>query len=327
MTFGIKGNILSIWVIYYHINLEDNTYSKIAGGTMKKFNTSITILVLIIIVLAMAACFFGLFSSGGTGKYDFKTINNEIVKIYGEGIYKNDSISGVAQVKASDFVTLFMGIPLLMGSLYFANKGSFSGKLMLTGTLGYFLYTYMSYTFLLTYNPLFIVYVAIMSASLYAFITSFMSFEIEKVPGMFNEKLPTKFLGGFQLFVGFAIGLMWLGKIAPSILKGAIPLGLENYTTLVIQGMDLGIIVPAAFLSGVLIIKRKPFGYLLSSVIIIKGVTMLTCISAMIINMVLKSVVMSLSEILVFPVLNLFAIICLIILFKNIKKNEWSELK
>ena len=288
---------------------------------MKKFNKSINILVLIIIVLALAACLFGLFSSGGIGQYEFKSINNETVKIYGEGIYKNDSISAVAQGKASDFVTLVLGIPLLISSLYLTTKGSFKGKLMLTGTLGYFLYTYMSYTFLWTYNPLFIVYVIIMAASLYAFILNFMSFEIEKVPSMFNEKLPTKFLGGFQLFVGFAIGMLWLGKIAPSIFIGAIPLGLEHYTTLVIQGMDLGIIVPAAFLSGILIIKRKPFGYLLSSVIIIKGVTMLTCISAMIINIALMGVDMSLAEILVFPILNLFAVICLILLLKNNTKG------
>jgi len=292
---------------------------------MKKINRYINVLVLIIVGLSLAACIIGLFSSGGKGAYEFKSINNEVVTIYGEGIYKNDSISTVAQGKASDFVTLTLGLPLLIGSLYFINKGSFKGKLMLTGTIGYFLYTYMSYTFLWTYNPLFIVYVMIMSASLYAFILSFMSFEIEKVPAMFSDKLPTRFLGGFQLFVGFAIGMLWLGKIAPSILNDAIPLGLEHYTTLVIQGMDLGIIVPAAFLSGILIIKRKPFGYLLSSVIIIKGVTMLTCISAMIINMALKGVDMSLVEILVFPAFNLVAVICLILLLKNITKGR-SEL-
>ena len=289
---------------------------------MKNYKMTINVLVLCIIVLALVACLFGLFSSGGNGQYEFKSINNETVKIYGRGIYKNDSISAVAQGKASDFVTLLLGIPLLIASLYFTNRDSFRGRLMLTGTLGYFLYTYMSYTFLWMYNPLFIVYVILMSASLYAFILSFMSFEIEKIPAMFTEKLPTKFLGGFQLFVGFAIGMLWLGKIAPSIFKGAIPLGLEHYSTLVIQGMDLGIIVPAAFLSGILIIKRKPFGYLLSSVIIIKGVTMLTCISAMIINMALMGVNMSLTEIIIFPLFNLLAVICFILLLKNTEKEK-----
>jgi len=288
---------------------------------MKKYKKTVIILVLCVLVLALASCLIGLFSSGGSGQYDFKSINNETVKIYGSGIYKNDSVSGAAQARASDFVTLFGGIPLLIASLYFAVRGSFRGRLMLTGTLGYFLYTFMSYTFLLTYNPLFIIYVIIMSASLYAFIVSLMSFEIVKVPAMFNEKLPTKLLGGFQLLVGISLCLMWCGKIAPTIITGTIPMGLENYTTLVIQGMDLGIIVPAAFLSGILLIKRKPFGYLLSSVIIIKGVTMLTCISAMIINMVLMGVRMSIAEILIFPALNLFAVICLVILLKNIK-NE-----
>ena len=62
---------------------------------MKKFNTSINILVLIIIVLALAACLMGLFSSGGIGQYEFQSINNETVKIFGEGIYKNDSISAM----------------------------------------------------------------------------------------------------------------------------------------------------------------------------------------------------------------------------------------
>jgi len=289
---------------------------------MQKYKRTIYVLVSCISILALVACLFGLFSSGGNGQYEFKSITKETVTIYGSGIYKNDSVSGVAQAKASDFVTLVLGIPLIIVSLYFAIRGSFRGRLMLTGTLGYFLYTYMSYTFLLTYNPLFIVYVAIMSASLYSFILSFMSFEIGKVPAMFSQKLPTKLLGGFQLLVGFSLCLMWLGKIAPTIFVGKIPMGLENYTTLVIQGMDLGIIVPAAFLSGILIIKRKPFGYLLSSIIIIKGVTMLTCISAMIINMVGMGVDMSFTEIVVFPILDLFAIVCLILLFRNTAKGS-----
>jgi hypothetical protein len=285
-----------------------------------KYNKCINILVLIIIVLSTLASIVGLTSNGGSG-YEYRSINNEIVKIYGQGLYKNDSISVVAQGKAQDLVTLLLGVPLLIISLYFANKNSFKGRLLLGGTLGYFLYSYMSYTFLWMYNPFFIVYVLLMSASLFAFVLALMGFDIQKMPSMFNEKLPVKFLGGFQLFIAFAITMLWLGKIAPSILNGAVPLGLEHYSTLVIQGMDLGFIVPSAILSGILLIKRKPMGYLLSSVIIMKAITMSTCISAMIINEAINKVNMPIAEVILFPVFNLLTIFALIILMKNIKRE------
>ena len=102
-----------------------------------------------------------------------------------------------------------------------------------------------------------------------------MSFDINRIKDQFSDRLPVKLLGGFQLFIGFAIGMLWLGKLAPSIFDSKVPVGLEHYSTLVIQGMDLGIVVPTAFVSGILLIKKKAFGYLLSCVIIVKGITML----------------------------------------------------
>lgn len=286
-----------------------------------KFGKTISLLVSIIIVFSAVACFVGLFLNSGTGQFDFQSITGETVKIFGKGLYKFDSVSVVAQGKASDFVTLIFAIPLLLISLILSNKGSFKARLLLSGTLGYFLYTYMSYTFLWMYNPFFIVYVLLMSASLYAFILSLMSFDIPQMPSMFSNKLPVKFLGGFQLFVAFAIGMLWLAKIAPSILNGAVPVGLEHYTTLVIQGMDLGLVVPAATISGILLIMKKPFGYLLSSVIIIKGITMLTAITAMMVNMSFSGVELNIIEILLFSTFDLLAIVCLIILLSNLKKE------
>ncbi|MBM7686900.1 hypothetical protein [Defluviitalea raffinosedens] len=284
-----------------------------------KIKRYLIVLVSIIAFLSTIACLFGLFSDGGPGEYEFKSINNEIVKIYGYGLYKDNSISIAAQGIASDFVTLVMGVPLLILSLYLSLKESFKGKILLTGTLSYFLYTYMSYTFLWMYNKFFIIYVMLMSASLYAFILSISSFDIENIKLNFSEKLPVKFLGGYQIFIGVMIGMLWLGKIAPSIIGDKVPVGLEHYTTLVIQGMDLGIIVPTAILSGIFLIKRKAIGFLLSSVIIIKGITMLTSISAMIINQALHGVNMSMAEVILFPLFNLVSIICLVLLFKNTK--------
>ena len=283
---------------------------------------SISILVCLIVIFSTIACIAGLIMNNGTGQYEFQSINSVTIQIFDKSLYELDSISTVAQGKASDFVTLLFAIPLLLLSLIFSNKGSFRAQLLLSGTLGYFLYTYMSYTFLWMYNPFFLVYVILMSASLFAFVLSLMSFDIQNIPSMFSDKLPVKFLGGFQFFIAFAIGMLWLGKIIPSIINGKVPVGLDHYTTLVVQGMDLGFVVPAAIVSGILLIRKNPFGYLLSSVIMLKGVTLLISISAMIINMARTGVEINVIEVILFSIFDLLAIISLMILLRNTKKSE-----
>lgn len=287
-----------------------------------KFKKYLRVLVVIIIILAAVSSFVGLLSHGGGGQHVITSVSGEKVTLYGRGIYKNDSISVVAQGKAQDLVTLIIGIPMLIISMVILRKESLRGKLLLTGTLGYFLYTYMSYTFLWNFNYLFLVYAILMSCSLFAFILSIMEIDISNMKNNFSDKLPNKLIGGFEIFIGTAIGLMWLGKIAQALKTGAAPDGLEHYTTLVIQGMDLGFVVPFAILSGILLIKKNNYGYLISSIIIVKGFSMLTTITVMMINMMLSGVAVSLIQIVVFLIANLGCIYLFVILMKNIRENK-----
>jgi hypothetical protein len=284
----------------------------------------INILVICIIILSFITSAYGIFSKQGEGTHKIQSFRNETIELYGKGLYKQDSISVVAQGKAQDVVTIVIGIPLLIAALGMANKELLKGKLLLTGTLGYFLYTYVSYTFLWMYNSFFLIYVILMSASFFAFTLAITSFDMERLKSAFRKQLPIKFVGGFQIFFAVAIGMMWLGKIMPTVTTGSVPVGLEHYTTLVIQGMDLGFIVPAAFISGVLLLKRKPLGYLLSSVIIMKGFTMGSALTAMIIAQLLAGVKMSFMEIIMFPLFNLVIIYCLFLVLKNIDEKVYN---
>jgi hypothetical protein len=295
---------------------------KNGGGFGVKYTKTISLLVLCIVVLSLAASAYGIFSSQGPGEYQFKSLNGQTVSIYGQGLYKNDSVSMAAQAKGQDIVTMIVGIPLLIVSLYLSRKGLLKGRLLLTGTLGYFLYTYISYSFLSMYNSLFLIDVILMSASFYAFTLSMMSFDIQNLSSHFNENLPVKFIGGFLIFTATAIGMMWLGIIIPPLTNGTLPSSLEHYTTLVIQAMDLGFVVPTAIISGILLIKRKAFGYLLASVVIIKASTMLTAISVMIIEQAYAGVQMGLVALVMFPVFNLLTIYCLVLILRNIKELQ-----
>jgi len=147
-----------------------------------------------------------------------------------------------------------------------------------------------------------------------------MSFDIADLPSHFSAKLPVRAISAFIFLVGTFLVFAWLGRIVPALVSGSAPVGLESYTTLIIQALDLGIIVPVAFLSGGLLLRRKSYGYLLATVILIKGFTMLIAITAMAINMLLVGAPVARFELVMFPTFALVNIIMVILLMRSIQE-------
>lgn len=281
-------------------------------------NRANNILVGLIILLSLIASSYGFFSNKAAYlEKTIQTINGDTVTLYGKGLYYNDSVSLASQARAQDIITLFAGIPLLIISLFFSNRNSLKGRLVLTGILGYFLYTYISYSFLATYNKFFLIYVVLMTLSLFSFIINFTSPELKEVKNHFKPEFPNKYFGVFCIITGLIICLMWLGRIIPSI--GKLPAELEHYTTMVIQAMDLGLIVPVAIMSGILLLKNKSLGYLLTSVIAIKGAALSLALVMMIIFQLISGVNVHFIEIITFSLFALFFSFNLFLLFRNIK--------
>ena len=72
--------------------------------------------------------------------------------------------------------------------------------------------------------------------------------------------------------------------------SGAPPAGLESATTMVIQVLDLGVLVPASAITVNLLWKRMPWGYVLSSVLLLKLLTMGAALISMIVVQMLAGV-------------------------------------
>ncbi len=287
-----------------------------------KTSKALIVLVVLIAALALVAAGVGVLWQGSGNPYPFTTLRGETVMIHGRGLYHYDTVSGAAQVIAGDVVTLFLGIPLLVVSLWLYTKRSLRGALLLAGTLGYFLYTYASIAFLAAFNALFLVYVALFSLSLFAFILSLMSIDVAALPARFSTRLPRRGISAVLFLIGAFLLLAWLGRIVPALLSGAPPFGLESYATLVIQALDLGLIVPLALLAGVLLLKERPFGYLLTAVALLKGLTMATAVSAMAIGQVLAGVPVSLAELVIFPGLALANVVMAWVLLSNVSAER-----
>ncbi|MFL2094699.1 hypothetical protein [Marinilactibacillus psychrotolerans] len=207
---------------------------------------------------------------------------------------------------------------ILIYSLILSNKDSLKGRFFLTGTLGYFLYSYASYSFVAMYNNFFLIFVALMGLSFFGFIINVTSFNLESLKEIFSNLAHKKYLSYSTIIFGMAIGLMWLARLLPALSTG-IPDGLEHYTTLPIQALDLGIIVPATIISGILLYREKTLGYLLNPIIIIKGITILMAIDAMVISLSLNGKPVSIGELVIFPLFTIIYIFNLQLITKEIK--------
>ena len=286
-----------------------------------KNSTILKYLLIPIFLLALCAASLGLFDQTPGTPYPYTNHRGETVTINGRGLYRYDTLSTAAQMQGNDLITLAVGLPLLAFSAWLAFKGSLRGRLLLTGTVGFFLYTYMSMSMLTAYNNLFLVYVVLFSLSLYAFILCMMSFDLQTLPSQFSSRLPHGWIAALLFTVGVFLSLAWLGRIGSPLLNGGTP-ALENTTTLVIQAMDLALIVPLAFLAGILLLRRSAWGYLLASVFVLKALTLGLGVSAMGINMSLQGVPDSLAIVVPFLVITLLNLAAAAALIKNIEQER-----
>lgn len=289
-----------------------------------KYKKSITTLSLLIILLSSFASSMGIFSTGGPGSYEIETVRGESVQIYGKGLYRHMSMDVAPQGIAQDYITLFVGVPLLLMSLLWARRDSLRGRFLLAGTLAYFLVTYLFYLVMGMYNMLFLVYAVLLGSSFFALAQTLLALDYNTLSSHFKESAPFAFAGGFLIFNSIAIGLMWLGVVVPPLLDGSIiPKQVEHYTTLIVQGLDLGLLLPLSFVSGWLFIKRKPFGYLLAPVYFVFLSILMTALTAKIIAMGMlgQNIV---PAIVIIPLFGLVSTVCTILILKSIKEPTYE---
>ncbi len=285
-------------------------------------NKTVIRLSILVAIFSLIAAGLGVFWQGKGESIPFITIRGETVSLYGHGLYRFDSVSTATQGIAQDAVTLVLGIPLLITGIVLTNKNSLRGQLLLTGTLGYFLYTYTSYVFLVSFNQLFLLYVVLFSLLLFAFIFAMKDLNPDVISNHFSDQFPRRGVAIFLMILAGFLSMAWLGRIVPATIAGTPPFGLESYTTLVIQGLDLGIIVPVSALTAILLWRNRPWGFPLASVVLIKGLTMGAALVAMIISQILSGQEMSMVEIIMFSGIAIAALIFTLMMFRSVQETK-----
>jgi hypothetical protein len=225
--------------------------------------------------LAIIAAGVGLLNQSGGSPFSYTTVRGAAVQIYGQGWYRLDTPIVAVGFMAADIVTLVVAIPLLVISTLLYRRGSLKGGLLLSGALAYFLYNYGSLAFGSAYNNLFLVYVAIFSASLFGLIVVLTSFDVAALPARYSPRLPRRAISLFLIISGVILMLVWLVlSILPALFQGTAPLEAAYYTTFITGVIDIGIVAPALIAAGVLLRRRAPIGYLLAPMLLVFTVTL-----------------------------------------------------
>lgn len=260
---------------------------------MKKLE-SIDRFSIIIILLAAIASACGIFYTEGNRSYEFVSIHGKSIMIYGRGLYQHMSADVAIQGIAQDYITLFVALPVLTALVFIDRKTSLRNQLINSGVLGYFMVTYIFYMCMGMYNQLFLLYVILAGTSFFGFIKSVERIDKSKLEKSFNNNA-SQFPAWVLIIIPIMIGALWLSIVVPPLLDGSIyPQSLDHYTTLIVQGFDLAILLPASFSIGILLLKRNIKGYLF-------GPIYLVFLSLLMLALIAKIVAMGMSGVPVGP--------------------------
>ena len=189
-----------------------------------------------------------------------------------EDLHKDTLINFIG-FTSFNILTLFIVIPIFITSLLYSVKGSLKATLIWMGCLGYTLYTYILYTCTAEYNEFFLIYVTIFSLSLYMLIGISISLNPIEIKEQFKTEMPKKLIAGILIVTGILFLFFWVMQNIGILIKEDFSYPEEELKLKYVFAIDIGFLFPLMAISGICLIKEKPFGYIFSGVSLVKGMT------------------------------------------------------
>lgn len=238
------------------------------------------------------------------------------------GLYRDNTFV-VSTWRGNDLVTLLVAVPLLVVSLLLSIRGSARAQLVWIGVLDYMLYNFGFYLFGSAFNLFFLVYAGLFAMSIWAIVYALVRLDIPALVSRFSPRTPVRSIAGFMLFVGLGLGtvyvLMWLGFATtaqvPSIVERT------AHPTNVVFALDLSLVIPLLVVGGIWLWRRKPWGYVLSAVVNVKGVVYMLSLCAATLTAFLAGTIDRASEIGLWGAIGIGNLAALLVLLWNLKSE------
>jgi hypothetical protein len=271
---------------------------------------------LVVALGAAIAAIAGILLRGGDAFVTVTSPRGETYDMATSGVYAYNAQRVVAEGVGWDVVTLVVLLPAMLLSLPFLARGSTRGRLFALGLLGYFFYQYLEYSVTWAFGPLFLLWVALFAASLVGIGWIAYSLVIARdTVSESGERFPRLGWATLNLAMSGLLVLLWLQRIAlvtrgePGILLGE--------TTLTIQALDLGLVVPVSVATALLLLWRHSLGYPMAAAFGVTYAAMSIAITGMLLSAWLVEGALEIVPIAIFTVASVASIWLLILTFRE----------
>lgn len=174
--------------------------------------------------------------------------------LYRSVLYPTDDL--LQSFVPNDVVNLFVGLPILLGSMWLARRGKLIGLLVWPGALFFVLYNYLVYVFAMPLNVAFLLDLTLVTLSVYTIIGLIASIDGKAVQQRLIGSVSERIAGAILAGLGLLFFLRVIGVII-NALTSQTPIA---ETELALHVSDF-LITPAWVIGGVLLWRRKEFGY------------------------------------------------------------------
>ncbi len=201
--------------------------------------------------------------------------------IFLHGLYR-DNPYFAAQAVAQDFISLTVVLPTIAISAFLASRGSHRAKLVWLGALVYLVYSYDA--FVVRFNSMFLVYVALLGCSLYALIGGLATASIVSIKASFTERTPVRTVSTFLAVLAVLFYVIWLRETVPALLSGAVPPSVQQNGTATnaVHVLDMAWMLPAFLITAITLRRKQTFGYILAGA----ALSFVTLLSLAVLSMV-----------------------------------------
>ena len=228
-----------------------------------------------------------------------------------DDLYSRDLESFAVQAAAQDWVTLLVAVPAMLGLARAAWRGSRAALLLWHGAVGYLAYTYAIASFMVQFNPLFLVYTSTFGLAFLALATSLATTIRDTPAGAFGPAWPRRTVAGVLWACVAMFAFLWLSDIVPALLDGTTPetLAESGTPTNGVEVLDLAILLPTIALTGGWVLARRVRGYVIAAAFLGFVSLLALALVAMVIGLVAADLAASAAPAVIFGALASVAIV------------------